>query len=355
MTIISRYFVIVLLLATALSGCSSLSKVLPTQKARLPTILPELIPLQIVLVGESHTSYADHQTQLAVIKALHPHWPNMGIGVEFVQSPFQGILDKYVAGKLTDEQMLKQTHWYKRWRYDFRLYRDIFHYAKAHHIPLLALNAPIELTRKISKNGIKGLNANDRKQLPKKITATKAYRERLLKIFQQHAHGNSKGIDNFVDVQLAWDASMAENANKAIHVGKVKNIVLLAGSGHVIRQAIPARLNYSSSIIVNQKPEGHKTQVDYVLQQNKHAKLPASGKIGVQMVMQHNTIKISKVLESHKAGLKKDDQIVAINGARIQALEDIKIALWDKKVGDIIDVKIKRGKRTSLEKKIKLL
>jgi len=346
---------VVLLLTLALSGCSSLSQTTQNQQAYLNSILPELISKQVVLVGESHTSYADHQTQLAVIKALHPHWPKMGVGIEFVQSPYQSVLDHYVAGKLTDKQMLKQTQWYKRWRYDFRLYRDIFHYAKKHQLPLIALNAPTELTKKISEQGIAGLSVQDRKKLPKKISTSKAYWQRLNKVYQQHAHGKSKGINNFVDVQLAWDESMAFNATKAINSGKVSHIVLLAGSGHVLRQAIPERLQHTSTIIVTNSGTyaDDKEQVDFVLLSNDKAKLPSSGKIGILMSFVNHEVVVSKVLESHSAGLKKNDHIITIDSINMKSLEDIKIALFDKKVGEVIDVVIKRDGR-SIHKNIKL-
>jgi uncharacterized iron-regulated protein len=339
------------------SAAANVSVLDVRKRSPLTSIVPELSKHQVVLVGESHTTYSDHQNQLAVIKALHPHWPKMGIGLEFVQSPYQKVLDAYIAGDLDDAEMLKKTQWYHRWKYDFRLYREIFHYAKKHKIPLFALNAPTELTKKISKKGIAGLSPKDRRYLPKRITRDKAYRDRLLKVFHQHSHTSSKKLDRFVDVQLAWDESMALNAAKAINSGRVNKLVLLAGSGHVVRQGIPVRLNKrlatKSMIIVNQFEEDL-AQIDFVLQ-SKGGTLPKAGKIGIMMEATDNKqgVKVVDILKKHKGGLKKGDLILSINNHTIDSTDDIKINLLDKKSGDILQLKIQRANKT-INHKLKL-
>ncbi len=380
-----------------MTGCSSISNVYNTEQkvpgrlgqskqaisaknitvldvrhqSTLDRIIPELIKHQVVLVGESHTSYSDHLNQLAVIKALHPYWSNMGIGLEFIQSPYQQALDQYIAGDLDDLGMLQATQWYRRWKYDFRLYRPIFHYAKKNKIPLIALNAPTELTKKISKVGISGLSNNDRRLLPKTITRSKDYRERLLKIFQQHSHasysGGNRKLDNFVDVQLAWDESMAMNAANAINSNKINKMVLLAGAGHVIRQGIPVRLEKQLGtkpiIIVNQL-ENDLSQIDYILQ-NVHEQLSPAGKIGILMEDdKSNTdtrsgtkrgVLIADVSKKQQNKLSKGDLILSIDSQKVNSPEDIKIILLDKLPGTTIQVSIQRGHQAIIERTIKLL
>ncbi len=361
------------LLLIGISGCTPLPKVnhqgasdknntphinvVDVRKStNLESILPVLLRQRVVLVGESHTSYRDHQNQLAVIKALYPHWSKkgMGIGLEFVQSPYQQALDDYVAGHLTDAQMLKRTQWYKRWGYDFRLYRAIFHYAKKHKIPLIALNAPTELTKKISKKGLAGLSVADRRKLPKEMNTSESYRARLIKVFHRHSsafHANKKRMDNFIDVQLAWDASMAANAVKSIHSGRIDKMVLLAGSGHVVRQAIPVRLKLPTAIIVNDLPEDL-SQVDFVLH-TVHAELPVAGKIGIVMESSQAGVLVTSISKLHKAGIKKGDKIISIDGVSVTNSGDVKIILLDKKQGDTIQIEIQRANQTSTKKNTK--
>ncbi len=315
----------------------------------LRQLLPELAQQQVVLVGESHTNYGDHINQLHIIKALHAYWPDMGVGMEYVQSPFQKALDDYVAGKISDAQMLQQTQWYQRWGYDFRLYRDIFHYAKTNKIPLIALNAPRELTKKISRRGIAGLSAADRRYLPAQITRSKAYRARLTDVFEQHSRGSSKGLENFIDVQLGWDESMAANTVKALRSGKVRHMVLLAGAGHVLHQAIPVRLEkhgIRSMVIVSDFPE-QLSEVDLVLPSSKK-RLPKAGKIGVYLATANSGVLVAGLSTKHGSVLKKGDVIISINGKKTLTPDDIKIQLLDKKPGAIVNIEIQRQQHAKL-------
>lgn len=376
MPITNRWvWVLLLVMAVGISACSlssvahsttalkssspsgTLAAIDLRKRTSFDELIPEIVNTQIVLVGESHTELAHHQNQLAVIKALHPHWKKMGIGLEFIQSPFQHVLDDYVSGKISEAEMLKQSEWYKRWKYDFRLYRDIFQYARQHRVPLFALNAPAELTRKIRESGIEGLEAKDRRSLPETILRSDSYRQRMMQVFQQHGGMSPKQLDNFIDVQLAWDESMAANAVKAIKSGRVDNMVLLAGSGHVIRQAIPVRLERSLAtkpiIIVNNLPDDV-GDVDFVLPV-KSKDLPPSGKIGIMMQDAKQGVEISQVLKTHRFGLKKNDVIMAIDGHATIDTADIKILLLDKKPGDSVTMKILRGKSTKpIELTVKL-
>ncbi|MEW6674407.1 MAG: PDZ domain-containing protein [Nitrospirota bacterium] len=47
---------------------------------------------------------------------------------------------------------------------------------------------------------------------------------------------------------------------------------------------------------------------------------------------------------SEKAGLKKNDIILSLDGFNIEAIDDIKIFLLDKKQGDTIKVRVLRKK-----------
>ena len=61
------------------------------EKHPLATSLSEtLAQNRVVFVGEMHDRYDHHLNQLAVLQALHQKNPNIAIGVEWFQQPFQG-------------------------------------------------------------------------------------------------------------------------------------------------------------------------------------------------------------------------------------------------------------------------
>ena len=50
----------------------------------------------------------------------------MAIGLEQVQLQFQPILDAYVMGTISEEEMLQDVQWEKRWTWSYDNYRPIF-------------------------------------------------------------------------------------------------------------------------------------------------------------------------------------------------------------------------------------
>lgn len=326
-------------------------------------IIPQLARYKAVLIGETHTAYGDHLNQLAIIKQLHPHWNKMAIGLEFIQQPYQQALDDYIAGKISQEKMLRETQWYDRWRYDFRLYRPIFNYARAQKIPLIALNAPKEITKRISKVGIKGLTVAERRQLPQHIdNANKAYRDRLEAVYRHHASTRSKKFERFLETQLAWDESMADKSAQFLQKNPKYHLVILAGGGHLInREGIPSRLERriktKTAVVLNNATDTlSASQGDYLLFSPK-ATLPKAGKMGVMMEDTAKGVRINTVVKnsaSAKAGLRKDDIILSIDSKMMNVIQDIKIDMMNRKPKTKVVLTVLRASKHKLSKKLTL-
>jgi uncharacterized iron-regulated protein len=169
----------------------------------LESVVTKASSAQVIYVGESHDSYADHLTQLEIIRLLHAQNPNIAIGMEQFQQPFQSVLDGYIQGKLSEKELVRQSEWMERWKFDYRLYRPILSFAREHGIPVIALNIAKEIIGKVSKDGIEGLPEEDKGKIPSDIDySDEKYRERLEKIYQQHPHKNKNGFERFLLVQL---------------------------------------------------------------------------------------------------------------------------------------------------------
>jgi len=324
----------------------------------LSVISSKLAEHRTVFVGESHTNYADHLNQLSIIKQLHKHWGNQtSIGLEMIQQPYQAFLDKYIASEINESQMLKGTEWYDRWKFEFRLYRPIFDYAKQNKIPLVALNIPKELTKRISKVGISGLSKEERKQLPRMIDRTnKAYEKRITEVFSGHSHTNSKNTKKFIDAQLGWDEGMAFSAAKYLIKNPNKHMVIIAGSGHVINyEGIPDRLDRqikskSAVVLNNFGGDRNEKSGDYILLSEKR-KLPPIGRFGIGM--KAAKVKGSGVIVSivdkksaaKKAGVQVGDLIIQLNDQAIADMVDFKIFAEATKPGSKINIKVKRQQK----------
>lgn len=324
-------------------------KTLPTVDA----VIPRLAQKQVVFVGEIHDQFGHHLAQLEIIRRLHAIHDDLVIGVEYFQVPFQQALDAYIAGQLTEKQLLKQTEYFERWRFDYRLYRPILQYAREHSIPLLALNIPAEISRKVARSGIQSLSAAEQAQIPQDIDRSdQAYRERLRAVFETHRErGITPGsFDHFVDSQLLWDEGMAETAAKYLRIHPGRHMVILAGAGHLLYgSGIPRRLQrrvpLDSAIVINAGVGVTDPQMADFLLFPAQTMLPPAGLLGVFLQQQDDSVVIDDVTAdgaAKRAGLQKGDLLLALDGDHMSTVTDVKIALLDKRAGERVRVRVKR-------------
>jgi uncharacterized iron-regulated protein len=101
-----------------------------------------------VYLGETHDSPEDHQAQLEILQALYREKlknakdataPRLVIAMEMFQRPYQNILDQYIAGKITEEQLIEQSEYEERWGFPWEYYAPILRFARAHQLPRLSL------------------------------------------------------------------------------------------------------------------------------------------------------------------------------------------------------------------------
>lgn len=332
--------------------------------ADLDDIIGVLASRRVVFVGENHVRFEHHQNQLEIIRRLHAaHGANLAIGMEFFQQPFQQHLDEYVAGKTSERELLTRTEYFHRWRYDFRLYQPILRFARQHRIPVIALNVPSEIVKRVSDVGIEGLAHEERGHIPRIIDRSDTdYLQRLRTTFENHPETSKKDFETFVDVQLLWDEGMAKAAADYLVQNPRRKMVLLAGNGHLaFGSGIPRRLHRrtgaSSVILLNGGENGLNPDIaDYVLLPEEQA-LPAPGRLGILLEDGDKGVHITSFAGGSAAkdgGLKEGDSVVAINGQAIRTLADIRVAMWDKRPGDRIAVRVRRDGWLSKPEEISL-
>jgi uncharacterized iron-regulated protein len=230
----------------------------------------QLQQADVVYLGETHDRAADHAAQLAIIQTLHDRTPNLAIGLEMFQRPYQKLLDRYVAGELDEATLRDRSEYDKRWGFDWEMYAPILRYAKAQKIPLIALNTPTEVTRKVSRQGLNSLNWADRRFIPPLSeirTEPEAYRKMLAEIFtSMHPAGKTTDparFDRFFQAQVLWDETMADRIVQIPH----RPIVVLVGQGHLVyRYGIPDRVDRRKpglkQIVILLSPDPDQSAID---------------------------------------------------------------------------------------------
>jgi uncharacterized iron-regulated protein len=225
------------------------------QSQPVQTVLSDLAAADVVYLGETHDRPIDHQTQLAIIQALHQTHPQLAIGMEMFQRPYQAVLDRYLAGEITEAELRQQSQYDQRWGFPWENYAPILRYAQANHLPVLALNTPTEVTRRVAARGFNGLSRgwddlspDDRQWIPPASeihTDNPDYRQFLQAIYNEfHAdYGSVDRFDQFVLAQVLWDETMAASIADFLQSHPQTPVVVLTGQGHVMYgYGIPSRV-----------------------------------------------------------------------------------------------------------------
>lgn len=317
----------------------------------IPDIIEKVSGKKIVYVGEVHDRFEHHRVQLEVIRALHKRNGKIAIGMEMFQKPFQQALDDYIAGTIDERSFLKKSEYFKRWGFDYTLYREILLYARENKIPVLALNIRKEIVTKVAKEGLYSLSAEERKEIPGDMDLSDIeYKTRLKEFFERHGNPESKNFDFFYEAQVLWDESMAHNLNAFMQVNPEYQTVVVAGMGHLMfGSGIPKRayrLNGGEYSVILNDGDIEKNLSDFILYPTP-IRPPQTPKLMVVLKEEGGKVSIQDFAGdsiAEKAGLKKGDIILAMDDTTIESMDDIKIFLLYKKKGDTIAIKVLRDR-----------
>lgn len=348
------------------SNSGAIPRIFDLQDQRqLDELAGQLDDKRAIFIGEIHDRLAHHQNQLRIIKSLYARNPNLAIGVEYFQQPFQPYLDDYIAGRIDEREMLIKTEYFRRWQVDYRLLQPIFEFAREKHIPVLALNIADEIHTKVFRGGMKSLSPEERAETPADIEpASKHYLERLKTIFDSHPQGDD--FASFVEGVLLWDSSMADTAARYLKAHPQSRMVVLAGMVHIMYgDGIPERVNLRlgsnrSALLINGSAFGGFPGIaDYLLVTDANKELPKSGKLGVSIMDGPDRLYISGFTPNsaaQTAGVDIGDHILALNGVKVTNMMELKAVMFDKQPGDRVQVSVSRdgGKESNEELQFEL-
>jgi uncharacterized iron-regulated protein len=233
-----------------------------------PAFWSALLAARAVCVGEDHTNPHHHWAQLEIVNQIAKRSAGapLALGLEMIQRPFQGVLDDYGAKRIDAIALRSRVGWEERWGYDWGFYGPTIDAAVAAGAKLLALNAPRELTKKVSKKGLEGLTPAERAQVPELVLDDAAHRAWFDNLMESmggaHGHAAPKDDDapanpheaappdapampsaeRIYTVQVIWDETMADGAAKWLQATPNSRAIILAGNGHCHDSAIVKRL-----------------------------------------------------------------------------------------------------------------
>ena len=319
----------------------------PGEMSSLAQVMKQSDGARVVLVGETHTRYDHHLVQLEILKYLYQKSPDIALGVEWFQQPFQKYLDDYIAGEITEKEMLRLTEYFSRWNYDYRLYQPIMQFARENKIPIIALNAPRELISALAESEFDELPPELKAQIPESYDwSDKDYEKRLRDIYELHPEYNGK-FENFMRSQLTWDESMAEQAVKYLQENPGARMLVLAGSGHIMfGSGIPNRIKRridvdQFTILVSEDFLPISSQIADYLVLSVEQSLPPAGLIGALLDTKGKLLIIEGFSNNSAvkdAGLEKGAVIIGVDDEPVENFSDFKFAIMKKQPGDTIDL-----------------
>ena len=184
--------------------------------------------------------------QLMVIQALYQSGANVAIGLEMFRHDSQNALDHWIAGEMAENEF--ERIYYDNWNFPYSAYRPIFEYAKEKKIPLIGLNLPRKITRQVSRRGFQSLSKEEKGKLSEvACRVDETYMKYIRKAFGGHAHGNLN-FTYFCEAQLVWDNAMAINTLDYLSTNPDAVVVVLTGTGHAQKSAIPRQIRSRSSL-----------------------------------------------------------------------------------------------------------
>lgn len=329
----------------------------------VPELLDRLARKPVVLLGESHDRADDHRWQLAMLDALHRRRPDLAIGFEMFPRRVQPVLDDWVAGRLDEDEFLKQSQWDRIWGFDVQMYLPLFRFARSHRLPMLALNVERDLIGQVRAAGFDGVPEAQREGVGRPAAPSLPYRVELQAIYDSHPDMNGDGQDaagrfeRFVEAQTLWDRAMAEVIARYRQGHPDTLVVGILGAGHLRHgHGVPHQLDAlgqgdSASLMTwpsdRDCAEINPTLADviFVIPPQPMPEPPPPPRLGVTLGAAATGVAIEKVWPdslAERSGLKDGDVIVRAAGRAPAGIESVRETIRRQPAGTWLPLMVRR-------------
>jgi uncharacterized iron-regulated protein len=341
------------------------------QPVDVDALAAQLDGSRLVVFGESHAEPAVQAAERLLLDALARRGRRVLVGLEMLPASVQPALDRWVAGEGTEDDLIRNTHWYRHWGFHFGHYRALLEFARQHRTPLVALNVEREVITGVRRTGLDGLAPGDRAKLPARVDLDSAEHRRLFSAFMGGAHGGMTAVelDGMFRAQCAWDAVMAHNAVQALAAERDPRAVMVvfAGLGHVVyglgiqRQAAlwtrePTAAVVALAAVDDQgRPVSTRASLaDFVWGTPPPDQTPVFPSLGASLADKPGAggptvTDVRAGSAAERAGLRKGDVVTALDGQATSDKEAVLIHMGRKAWGDQLAIEVLRvGQRQAL-------
>jgi hypothetical protein len=342
--------------ASPMAECGPALRAARDQQGRLAAAARRL---EVLLLGEIHTSAADHLWQLESLETLRQTGVPLSLGLEMVPAPRQPVLDRFSAGRIDEATFLREVGWAEVWGHDPDLYLPLLRWARRQGVPLLALNAEPDLVRRVRRQGLAAVPPGQRQGIGDPAPVGEAYRGRLRTAWAGHGGGGLAGgalspeeandLERFIDSQRLRDRAMAERLAAARRRDPERLVVALVGRGHLEGDdGVPAQLR---ALGMRRTEALLRPDLPAIC-----APAPRGARLGAYLESSDGAVWVRRVAPdsaAERAGLRPGDRILTVNGTAVQRAGQVILRVANQPAGQLLRLTIEReGRELRLEVKL---
>jgi uncharacterized iron-regulated protein len=204
--------------------------------ATMDEMLAAMGAAEVTFVGEVHNDPVAHYLEEQLLRRT---WDErLALSLEMFERDVQYILDEYLAGLITEPNLIASGRAWKNYASD---YRPLVEFAKEKKMPVIAANAPRRYVNRVGRLGAASLDqieAEGRRFLPPLpyAKASAAYAARFAAIMKEHQGTGgsplSESAERGLEAQSLWDASMAYSIAEFMAAHPGSRILQVNGSFH---------------------------------------------------------------------------------------------------------------------------
>lgn len=221
-------------------------------------MLASLAKADVVFVGEQHDDPNTHRLEASILDGLHRRKVTPVLSLEMFERDTQTALDDYLAGRISEEEMLKRSRPWPRYATD---YRRMVEMARERQWTVVAANVPRRIAAAVSKEGkdaVAGLPEADRSLVASDLQCPlDRYFNRFVESMGDHPSGNKTAeeqrisMERYYLAQCVKDETMAESIAAAygkrsasgpvVHYNGAFHSDFGLGTAERVRRRLPGR------------------------------------------------------------------------------------------------------------------
>ncbi len=201
-------------------------------------MVADLARANVVFVGEQHDDPGTHRLEIALLEGLARRRSNVIVALEMFERDVQQQVDDYLAGKITEQDFLKNSRPWPRYATD---YKPLIELAKAKGWRVIAGNVPRRYAAQVNKGGLSAadqLPPAERGFLAKQFSCpTDDYFKRFTEVMGGHPGDNTPKMDaamveRMYQAQCVKDETMAESIANAAQAAPNALVIHYNGAFH---------------------------------------------------------------------------------------------------------------------------